>query len=478
MKESRRRFLTAAAAGLPALIGGRAGAAADRPNVLWILGDDLGCELGCYGDPVIRTPNIDRLANEGVRFSQFHTTAPVCSASRSGFNTGVYQSTTGTHNHRSHRGDGYTLPEGVRLASHRFRDAGYFTCNVLDLAEGVRGTGKTDYNFSAEKPFQGTHWNQRKPGQPFYAQINFQAPHKGAAFTAARKRKDLTDPKKVPLPPFYPDHPVVRNEVANYSDAVQLLDYQVGVVLEKLAQDKLLDNTVIFMFGDNGRCLLRGKQWLYDHGTHVPLIVRWPGVAKPGAVRDELAISLDMTATSLMAAGIPIPGSFHGRPLFGPKAQPREFVVTARDRCDMTPEHVRAVRDKRYRYIRNFDWQRPYTQFSDYIERFYPTLGVMKELHAAGKLTPAQELWMAPRKPKVEFYDCQADPHQVDNLAEDPGHRQLLAQFTRRLDDWMAETNDKGGTPEPPREMEQAWKGRKPPSGRDLQVAAPSEARP
>ena len=169
----RRAFLARSAA-LPAVIRARSGAAADRPNVLWILGDDLGIELGCYGHRAARTPNIDLLASQSVRFTQFHTTAPVCSASRSGFNTGLYQSSIGAHNHRSHRKDGYRLPEGVRLVSQRFRDAGYFTCNVLDIAPGVRGTGKTDYNFTVEKPFDGTHWSQRRPGQPFYGQINFQ----------------------------------------------------------------------------------------------------------------------------------------------------------------------------------------------------------------------------------------------------------------------------------------------------------------
>jgi arylsulfatase A-like enzyme len=453
---NRRRFLTSAVS-FPAIIRARSGAASDRPNVFWILGDDLGCELSSYGYPGVRTPNMDRLANEGVRFSQFHTTAPVCSASRSGFNTGVYQTTTGTHNHRSHRRDGYRLPDGVRLVQDRFREAGYFTCNVLDIAEGVRGTGKTDFNFTtAGKPFDGTHWNQRKPGQPFYAQINFQAPHKGAAFVAARKQKELIDPKTVQLPPYYPDHPVVRDEVANYLDAVQLLDYQVGVLLEKLKQDNLLENTVIFMFGDNGRCLLRGKQWLYDYGTHVPLIVRWPGVAKRGAVREEPCISLDMTATSLLAAGIPIPGFFHGRPLFGSKVRPRDFIVTARDRCDMTVHHVRAVRDRRYKYIRNFDPERPYTEYNEYIKNSYPTLRILQELHAAGKLNATQELWMAPRKPAVEFYDTKADPYEVRNLAGDPAHKKLVTQFGRRLDAWIAETKDRGGTPEPQDEMDQA----------------------
>jgi N-sulfoglucosamine sulfohydrolase len=444
------------AAGFPAIIRARSGAAADRPNILWIIGDDLGAELDCFGYRPVKTPNMDRLAEQGTRFTQFHTTAPVCSASRSAFNVGLYQTTTGTHNHRSHRKDGYTLPEGARLITDRFREAGYFTCNVRQIAEGVAGDGKTDFNFrTAGPPFDGTHWNQRKPGQPFYAQVNFQAPHKGASFVEARKQKVLIDPATVELPPYYPDHPVVRDEVANYLDAVQLLDHEVGVLLDKLAEDKLLDNTAIFLFGDNGRCLLRGKQWLYDYGTHVPLIVRWPGVAKAGAVRAEPCVALDLTATSLAAAAIPIPEYFHGRPLFGPQARPREFIVTARDRCDETIERIRAVRDPRYHYIRNFMPERPYTQSNDYITRSYPTQRIMKELHAAGKLNAVQELWMAPRKPPVEFYDTQADPFEVRNLAASPKHQKLVAQFAGRLDGWIAETKDQGGIPEPKEELDQ-----------------------
>ena len=441
-------------AGFPALISARMGSAADRPNVLWILGDDLGVELSCYGHPLARTPNMDRLAGQGVRFTQFHTTAPVCSASRSGFNTGVYQTTTGTHNHRSHRHEIYPLPQGVRLITDRFRDQGYFTCNILDIAPGVRGTGKTDFNFHAPKPFDGTHWKQRKPGQPFYGQVNFQAPHKGPAFVEARRQKNLIDPAKVELPPYYPDHPVVRDEVANYLDAVQLLDHKIGVLLDELERDKLLDNTVIFMFGDNGRCLLRGKQWLYDYGTHVPLIVRWPGVAKPGAVRDEPATALDMNATSLFAAGLAIPENYHGRPLFGPQARPRDYVVTARDRCDMTVDRIRSVRDRRYRYIRNFMPERPYTQWNDYINKQYPTQRVIKELHAAGKLNAVQSQWMAPSKPPVEFYDCQADPFQIKNLANSPAHEKLVAKYAAVLDRWIQETDDKGRIPEPPEVVE------------------------
>lgn len=440
MPLNRRQLLRAGAGAFPAILHGRT----DRPNVLWILAEDLGPQLHCYGYPLVETPNLDQLASEGARFTRAFTTAPVCSASRSAFNTGVYQTTTGAHNHRSHREDGYKLPAGVELVSERLRRHGYFTANIREVAPGVKGSGKTDFNFTEPKPFDGTHWRQRKAGQPFYAQINFTETHKGPAFVEARKQAKLIDPKSVPLPPYYADHPVIRNEFANYLDTVNLLDKKVGVLLAELKKDGLLDDTVIFFMGDNGRCLLRGKQWLYDAGIHVPMMVRWPGVVKPGTVREDPVISLDMTATTLKAVGLPLPELFHGQPLYGEQVKPRGHIVAARDRCDMTVDRIRCVRDSRYKYIRNLMPDRPYTQFNEYIQTQYPTLNTMKQLHAEGKLNATQQLFMQPRKPEVEFYDTQTDPHEVNNLAGDVKVAGLMKKMSAQLDTWMKETGDRG----------------------------------
>ncbi len=449
MQTTTRRSLLQAASVAPAFVRALSGSAQDRPNILWILAEDHGPQLGCYGYPHVETPHLDRLAAEGVRFNQAHTTAPVCSAARSAFNVGLYQTTTGTHQHRSHRKDGYRLPGNARLLSHRLRDAGYFTANVLEFAPGVRGQGKTDFNFNLdEPPFQGKHWNQRAQGQPFFAQVNFQATHKGPAFVAARKLPRLIDPAKVELPPYWPDHPVVRDEFANYLDCVNLLDQQVGVLLDTLRKDGVLDNTAIFFMGDNGRCLLRGKQWLYDAGTHVPLIAKWPGAGKPGSVREDPVISLDVTAQILRVAGVELPQPFHGQPLWGDRVQPRPHIVTARDRCDMTRDRIRAVRDRRYKYIRNFMPERPYTQFNNYIQTQYPTRTVLEDLHKVGKLNAVQSLFMAARKPEIEFYDTRTDPHEVRNLAADPAQRGRVQAMGRLLDQWMEDTADRGGEEE------------------------------
>jgi uncharacterized sulfatase len=336
----------------------------------------------------------------------------------------------------------------VKLITDYFREQGYFTANVRDVVSGVRGTGKTDFNFTVEKPYDGTHWNQRKPDQPFFAHINFEAPHKGPAFVAARKQKELVDPRSVPLPPYYPDDPAVRDELANYFDAINLLDTQVASALDALRKDGLDGNTIVFFFSDNGRCLIRGKQWLYDGGIHIPLIVRWPGTTKAGAIRTDLVSAIDVMATSIESAGAKLPSIMHGRPIFGEGAKPRDVIFAARDRCDVTVDRIRCVRSSRYKYIRNFMPERPYTQANNYIETSYPTLAAMKRLHAEGKLNDAQSLFMQPRKAEIEFYDLQSDPHEIRNLADSSAHKPERERLASLLDRWIKDTHDAGAVPE------------------------------
>jgi N-sulfoglucosamine sulfohydrolase len=216
MREYKRRdFLKAMGLGAAAMAApGRLFAEQktdNRPNILWILSEDISPELSCYGTPLVQTPNLDRLAGQGIRFTNAFTTAPVCSASRSAMITGMFQTSIGAHNHRSHRDDGYTLPEPVCLITEYFRRTGYFTANVTTAAPGVRGSGKTDFNFKFEKAFDGNDWNQRKDGQPFFAQLSISVTHRGGHWkNLPRQIKNPIDPDKVKLPPYYPDHPRAR----------------------------------------------------------------------------------------------------------------------------------------------------------------------------------------------------------------------------------------------------------------------------
>ena len=443
----RRRFLGAATAGLT-ITAPACRTIRGRPNILWLIAEDISTDLSCYGNPSVYTPNLDRLVTEGMRFTRAYTTGAICSPSRSAIATGMYQTSLGAHQHRSHRDDGQGLPEGVHVFTHYFRQARYHTSNVLNVVPGVRG-GKTDFNFAVEKPFEGTDWNQRQPGQPFYAQINFGETHR----FFRRFPEHPVDSAAVRLPPSFPDHPVVREDWAMYLETMQHLDVNVGKVLDRLKQENLLDDTIIFFFGDNGRPFPRGKGWAFEGGIHVPLIARFPERfrpegAVPGSVRDDLVSLIDITATSLALAGIDPPVHMHGRPIFGPRAKPRDYLVAAVDRYDETPDRVRCICGRRFKYLRNFHPERPYCQPNVDLYTSNPTLYVMRELHAKGKLSPELVHFTAPRRPEEELYDLQADPHELYNLATSPEHQATLREMRGILNSWIRETGDQGETPE------------------------------
>ncbi len=424
-----------------------------RPNILWLIAEDFGPHLGCYGTKQVSTPVLDEMAAKGMRFTRYYTTAPVCSPSRSAFNTGMYQTTIGAHNHRSHRDDGYTLPKDVRVISERMRDAGYFTANVKALPpeSGLKGSGKTDWNFvPPEKPFDSDKWDDLKAHQPFYAQLNFQETHR--TFHAPPH----ADPAKVEIPPYYPDHEITRKDWAQYLDAATELDRKIGKVLELLKRDGLLEKTVICFVGDNGAAHVRAKQFCYEEGLNVPFILQWPsGFPAPkgytaGAVSDRLLMSIDLTATSLSVAGIPKPAGMQGQVFLGVNAEPaREFTFGARDRCDETVFRLRTVRDARYRYIHNFTPERPFLQPNEYKEKQYPVWNLIKELAAQDKLTPEQAVLAAANMPEEELYDLEKDPHQIKNLAKSPDHQQTLERLRGVLDKWIEDSGDQGRIPEP-----------------------------
>jgi arylsulfatase A-like enzyme len=427
-----------------------------RPNILWLVAEDMGPEaLSCSGTPQVWTPNLDRLAAEGVRYTRAYTTAPVCSPSRSALMTGMYAVTIGAHNHRSHRDDGYTLPDGVRVLTDWLRDAGYFTANLVQLPSdwGFRGTGKTDWNFRYQgKPFDSTNWDDLKSHQPFYAQINFHETHR--KYNGPAK----ADPAKVVIPPYYPDHPVTRADWAAYLDAASELDRKVGLILKQLEADGLAQSTIVMFFGDNGQSHVRGKQFCYEEGLHVPLILRWPkGFPapkhfQPGAVDERLIEAIDFAPTMLAIAGVKKPEKMEGRIFLGEQADaPRQYAFGARDRCDETVMRIRTVRDARYRYIRNFTPEKPFLSPNAYKERSYPVWNLLKELHAQGKLTATQDFLCRPTMPPEELYDLAADPHEIDNLAasEKPEHQAALRRLRGVLEKWIEKTNDQGRVFEP-----------------------------
>lgn len=428
--------------------------AANRPNILWLIAEDFSPDLGCYGTKEVSTPNLDRLASQGVRYTRFFTTAPVCSASRSAFITGMYQTTIGAHNHRSHRDDGYRLPDGVRVLTDWMRDAGYFTANLRALPDnfGFSGAGKTDWNFTYEgQPFDSDRWDDLKGHQPFMAQINFQETHR------AYHAPPHADPAKVIIPPYYPDHPVTRADWAKYLDAATELDRKIGLIFQQLDADGLADSTVVIFTADHGQSHVRAKQFCYDSGLHVPCILRWPKNFsapkhyQPGAVDDRLLMSIDLAPTLLDIAGAAKPAKMQGEIFLGEHVTnlPRKYVFGARDRCDETVFRFRTVRTDRYRYIHNFTPERPFLQKNDYKERSYPVWNLLKELDAENKLTPLQKFLTAPAMPPEELYDIVADPYETINLATSPEHKSVLLELRAAVDRWIEESNDQGKQLEP-----------------------------
>ncbi|MBI4662891.1 MAG: sulfatase [Verrucomicrobia bacterium] len=442
-------------------------AAANRPNILWFVVDDMSANFSCYGEKLIQTPQVDRLAAEGTLFSRAFITAPVCSPCRSALITGMYQTTIGAHHHRSGRGvEKIYLPDGVVPIPVLFQKAGYYTCIGSGLLNANRagrpanrggGLGKTDYNFEwDEKIYDSNDWADRKPGQPFFMQVQLAGGKlRGGTDAAARQLLERaarefgsgTDPDKVTLPPYYPRDPVLLRDWAAFLDAVRFTDRHVGQVVERLEKEGILDQTFIIFMTDHGISHARGKQFLYDEGAHIPFVVRGPGIAK-GRVRDDLIEHIDMAAISLAAAGIPIPKIMQARDVFAKDYKLREAVFAARDRCDETVEHLRSVRTDRFLYIRNFLPLRPHLQPNAYKDA-KSIVKRLREMHPAGQLNDLQEkLLFSSTRPAEELYAWPTDRWQVENLAADAAQGKTLASLRARLDRWMEDTKDQGRQPE------------------------------
>jgi len=449
LRERALRYsLSVAITALSALSSGAVTAAGNRPNILWLIAEDMSPHFGCYGDKVVPTPNVDRLAAGGILFESAFVTAPICSPSRSALITGMYQTSIGAQNHRSGRGkEKILLPSGVVPVPQLFREAGYYTCNGGYWPSQRKG--KTDYNFNFDpKSYEGAEWTGRKLGQPFFAQIQLLGGKtRDLPNELAKARQQLggsTPTNNLSLPPYYPRTPAMLDDWAATLDAVRITDVQVGEIVEHLRKEGILEQTVIFFISDHGVSHARGKQFLYDEGTHIPFVVSGPGLAK-GQRRKDLIEHIDMAATSLGLADIPLPATMQARNVLATDYKPRDAVFASRDRADETVDRIRSVRTERWKYIRNFLPLRPYLQPNDYKDH-KPCLLALRE--ADGQLDAAQKLILAPTRPSEELYDLQTDPWEVRNLAAAPAHAGTLKELRARLDLWVEQTGDRGRTPE------------------------------
>lgn len=425
----------------------------ERPNILWIIVEDMSCHFGYQGEELVTTPHVDRLAGEGVVYSNVYVTAPVCSASRSAMITGMYQTSIGAHHHRSSRGEQKIhLPEGIRTIPEMFMEAGYYTCNSNETFDRK---GKEDYNFvyNSEELYNGIDWEGRAEGQPFFAQVQLRGgklrnvPKWYDEVTASLDPDVLVNKDEVTLPPYYPDVETFRYDWASYLNSVTYTDREVGQVMSRLETEGLMDNTVVFFITDHGISQARGKQFLYDEGSKIPFIVWAPDRVKH-ALNEDLVNHLDMAATSLQLAGIDIPEYMDANPLLGESYTPREFIISARDRCDETVDHIRSVRRGNYKYIKNYLPQRPYLQPCRYKDG-KPWMPVLRELDSQGELNDLQQLVTAKTRPEEELYDLSKDPFEIHNLAGDTQYAQVLEQMREDLVYWIVETGDQGMTPEP-----------------------------
>ena len=416
----------------------------DSPNILWIVSEDNGPFLGCYGDELATTPNIDKLASEGVLYENAFANAPVCAPARSTIITGMYPPSMGTQNMRST----YPIPGSIKFYTQYLREAGYYCTN----------NSKEDYNMPKpdgvwDESSKTAHYKNRADGQPFFAIFNFTTSHESSIHKSIPNEELRHDPAKMKLPPYHPDTPEMRHDWAQYYDKIEDMDAKVGEVLRELEDAGLAESTIVAYYSDHGGVVARSKRFVYESGTHVPMIWRFPekykhlAPASAGASTDRLVSFVDLAPTMLSLTGIEIPGYMQGKAFLGKQqAEPRNYVHLFRGRMDERMDKVRAVRDKQYRYIKNYMPHRIYGQYIEYLWRA-PSCRSWEEAYLAGNCNEAQRAFWE-EKPAEELYDVSADPWEVNNLAGDPAYVEVLNRMRDETNSWMNEIRDTGLMPE------------------------------
>lgn len=443
-----------------------------RPNILLLMAEDLSPRIGAFGDAVAQTPNLDALAKEGVRYSQVFTTAGVCAPSRAAHILGMYQVATGTQHMRSSsrpEGGYFSVPpEGVKAYPELLRAAGYYTYTDRKL----------DYQFS--KPFAGSgpttiwdsegdanaDWRGRAQGQPFFGFRNFIVTHESGVFPPVgfwpnsvthlvmrvmrwfqleSAPEQAVQPESIIVPPYYPDTPTVRADMARHYNNIAYMDAEVGAILKQLDEQGLADSTIVIWTTDHGDGLPRAKRDLFDAGTHVPMIIRWPeafrpeGVA-PGTLDQRLISFVDIAPTVLRLAGVSVPDYLHGRSFADTREIEREFVFAARDRIDEVPDRQRAVRSAQFKYIRSWQPQQP----GGHPLKFRDNIDMVREMRAlfdAGRLNGVQSQWYLPPG-EERLFDIENDPHELNDLSDNPAHRETLEKMRAVLHDWQQKMDD------------------------------------
>ena len=434
------------------LFPARSPCAGDRPNILWLSCEDISAHLGCYGYPNARTPNLDAFARKSVRYSHAFVTAGVCAPCRSAIITGMYQTSIGTQHMRCRS----RLPGHVKPFTHWLRAAGYYCTNHI----------KQDYQFATP---DGTwdvssgkaHWKNRPQDKPFFAVFNYTGCHESGIASESKYRtvtagltKHDRDVVSDSLPPYYPDTQTVREDWGRYYDVITAMDQWFAGHLKALDEAGLAEETIVIFWSDHGVGLPRAKRWLYDSGMHVPLIVRIPekfrvqSQGQPGFVSSQLVSLIDLGPTVLNLAGVKIPDHLQGQAFLGRNTPPpRTYVFGARDRMDERYDIIRAVRDRRFKYIRNYEPFKTYYQYMNTPEKGR-LMREIRRVQASGSAAAGVAQFLTPVKAVEELYDTQTDPHEMRNLATDPRYSDDLQRMRQAHLDWVLETRDLGLVPE------------------------------
>ena len=454
-----------------------------RPNILMIVAEDMSPRVGVYGDALAKTPSIDRLANEGVVYTNMHTISGVCAPSRSSLVTGVYATSMGTHQMRTSQGrlsetiTGYEAvpPPEVKAFPELLRAGGYSTANWA----------KKDYQFGEPftlwdvddggfwGPIDAALWRRLPDNKPWFVMMNLVSTHESylvvpgdypkqwAPFTnillkeRERTTTAITDPNAVSVPPYLIDSAETRTSIAQHYDNIAFMDTQVQSILEALAEDGLEDNTIVVFTTDHGDPFPRAKRAIYDSGTHVPFIIRYPSGEEAGTVETRLTSFVDIAPTVLRWAGMAQPDFIQGQDLV--TAAPRSYVFAGRDRMDQVQDRARSVRNERFKLIQNFMSDTPY--FRPLVFRdMFPSMQSLWRAQASGQLTEKQAFYFQASRPNYELYDLKADPHEINNLAGKPDYEKELNRLIAALEDWYEQVGDRADVSE--REMVfEMWQG-------------------
>ena len=427
----------------------------DRPNILWITCEDISAQLGCYDDPYAHTPNLDKLAEQGVLYTHAFASAPVCAVARSSIITGMYSSSYGSQHMRCEG----RMPEGAKTYPEYLQAAGYFCTNNAKTDFNLDIDDKSVWDESSVK----AHWRNRPDkDQPFFAVFNFKTTHESRVNTLETHLNAIKDVPEsllkkagdIPVPPYFPDTEIVQELWTRYYNNITAMDIQVGEVLRQLEEDGLMENTIVIYYSDHGAGIPRHKRWLFDSGLHVPFIVRVPEKYKKllphaaGTKTDELVSFIDLPPTALTLAGVTVPENMEGRAFLGKDLSPqREYIYAGRDRMDERYDMQRAVRNHRYKYIRYYEAYKPYCQYMNTPEKG----DIMKAIRAAelvGTMPEAGQHIIASQKPAEALFDTKEDPHELNNLAGDSAYKSVLEEMRQAHGQWSDRTKDTGLIPE------------------------------